>query len=158
MCLRLRPGFGSRAIISKDRVMKGQNVMDSFGKYKRNEFKRPGKRVYPEDPARPDDIAPFGNEGPYKGFLLIKCGGCGEIRAFCAKKELFGSRCKTCQHQTPLENLRPMYLRCKCGKEFRYKTNITEDAFTHECIECGAPVDLTINKRKTAYVTVRNKK
>ena len=119
---------------------------------------RLGRRVYPAERSRSNNEGPFGNEGPYKGFLIIKCEHCGAIKAFCAKKDLYGYRCDDCKQVTPLENLRPMYLKCKCGKEFRYKTNLAEEAFSHKCIECGAPVDLVLNKRKTAYVTVREKR
>ena len=50
--------------------------------------------------------------------------------------------------------LRPLFMHCKCGKSFNYKTNLTADRVTHTCIACKAPVDLELNSRKTAYVTV----
>ena len=132
--------------------------MGYYDKHEQKGYSKPGRIVYPAERPKQEGGEPFGNQGPYKGFLLIKCEHCGEIKAFCAKKEIFGYRCDSCKETTPLENLRPMYLRCKCGKEFRYKTNLAEEAFSHKCIECGAPVDLVLNKRKTAYVTVREKR
>ena len=57
-------------------------------------------------------------------------------------------------HETPLEKLRPLFMHCKCGKSFSYKTNLTAERVTHTCLACKAPVDLELNSRKTAYVTV----
>ena len=54
----------------------------------------------------------------------------------------------------PLEKLRPLFMHCKCGKSFSYKTNLTAERVTHTCLACKAPVDLELNSRKTAYVTV----
>lgn len=93
------------------------------------------------------------NQGPYKGFLLIRCEECGAVRAFCAKREMYAFRC-VCGHETPLENLRPLFVRCKCGGEFTYKTNLTDERVTHTCLNCKAPVELELNAKGTAYVTV----
>lgn len=90
---------------------------------------------------------------PYKRFLMIRCEECGEVKAYNARRETYGYRCK-CGHETPLENLRPMYMRCKCGSTFRYKTNLTDQRYTHTCMDCGTPVEMEINNRGTVYVTV----
>lgn len=97
---------------------------------------------------------PDEGQGPYKGFLLIVCEECGAVKAFCAKRETYSFRCDECGYETPLENLRPMYMHCKCGKSFRYKTNATTETITHTCIACKAPVDMELNRRGTAYVTI----
>lgn len=97
------------------------------------------------------------DEGPYKGFLMVRCEECGAIKAFCAKRETYGFKCDECGAQTPLEKLRPMFMRCKCGKEFRYKTNMTDKYVTHTCISCHAPVDMELNRRETAYVTIEER-
>ena len=70
------------------------------------------------------------------------------------KHETYGYKCGECGHETPLEKLRPLFMHCKCGKSFSYKTNLTADRVTHTCLACKAPVDLELNSRKTAYVTV----
>lgn len=75
------------------------------------------------------------DQGPYRGFLLIRCEECGEVKGYCAKRETYS-------------------FRCKCGKEFRYKTNLTDQRYTHTCLDCGSPVDLEVNRRGTAYVTI----
>ena len=93
-------------------------------------------------------------QGPYKGFLLVVCEECGEVKAFCAKRETYGFRCGHCGHETPLEHLRPMYMHCKCGKSFRYKTNANTETITHACLDCKAPVDMELNTKGTAYVTI----
>lgn len=92
-------------------------------------------------------------QGPYKGFLLIVCEECGAVKAFCAKRETYSFKCP-CGHETALENLRPMYMHCKCGKTFRYKTNAQTETLTHNCLDCKAPVDMELNGRETAYVTI----
>jgi ribosomal protein S27E len=96
-------------------------------------------------------------EGPYKGFLMVKCEECGKIKAFCARRETYGFRCDECGAETPLEKLRPMHLQCKCGSRFNYKTNLTEKYVTHTCISCHAPVDMELNRRETAYVTIEER-
>lgn len=99
------------------------------------------------------------DEGPYRGFLMVKCEACGKVRAFCAKIETYGFRCDECRETTPLEHLRPLFLKCgKCGAVFRYKTNITDKYITHTCVKCGAPVDMMLNTRETAYVTIGERK
>lgn len=57
--------------------------------------------------------------------------------------------------ETPLHDLTSAHIRCKCGKSFKYRTNIEEDSITYNCLSCGAPVDLAYNKKARAYQTVR---
>ena len=76
----------------------------------------------------------------YKGFLLIRCAQCGELRGFCAKQPISSYRCATCNGETPLHDLTSAHIRCKCGKHFKYRTNFEEDVFTYSCLSCGAPV------------------
>lgn len=74
---------------------------------------------------------PDADQGPYRSFLIVQCEECGAIKAFCAKHETFGYKCSECGHETPLEKLRPLFMHCKCGKSFSYKTNLTADRVTH---------------------------
>lgn len=92
-------------------------------------------------------------QGPYKGFLLAECEECKDVRGFCAKQGVYSYRCKVCGEETPLENLRMMYVSCKCGAHYTYKTNLTEERFTYTCLACGAPVRVQLNNKKTTYVT-----
>ena len=91
----------------------------------------------------------------YKGFLLIRCAQCGDLRGFCVKKPISSYRCAACGGETPLHDLTSAHIRCKCGKSFKYRTNIEEDSITYSCLSCGAPVDLAYNKKARAYQTVR---
>ena len=45
-------------------------------------------------------------------------------------------------------------MNCKCGKEAKYRTNITSETYEVKCLQCGQPVDICLNRRVTAYVTV----
>ncbi len=47
-----------------------------------------------------------------------------------------------------------MFMHCKCGKSFRYKTNAETETITHSCLDCKAPVDMELNGKGTAYVTI----
>lgn len=90
----------------------------------------------------------------YKGFLYIKCPACGEIKGFCTKSDITEHRCE-CGNKVPLEDLKPMYVHCECGEDFKYYTNMDEDNFNYKCINCGDIVKIRLNTRKTAYVTSR---
>ena len=87
----------------------------------------------------------------YKGFLLIKCQGCGEMRSFCAKTPIHTYICN-CGEETPLGELQEAYAKCKCGKKWRYLTNATDNVIESRCIECGMPLDMMYNSRKKQYV------
>lgn len=89
----------------------------------------------------------------YKGFLVIRCEHCGEVKAFCSKNQISEYICK-CGHAMELQGLKPLRLECKCGCNFFYKTNLTEKSLTLPCLHCGGPVDLTLNKRGTAYASL----
>ena len=91
----------------------------------------------------------------YKGFLYIKCPVCGKEKGFCAKGSITEHKCE-CGHKTRLENLKPMYVHCDCGEDFKYFTNMDEGIFNYKCINCGDIVKIRINKRGTAYVTARD--
>lgn len=93
-------------------------------------------------------------DGKYKGFLYIKCDHCGEVRGFCAKQPIDEYRCSECGGKTKLKGLRRMFLNCECGKSYRYYTNETAEVVTNNCINCGTPVDMMLNSRRTAYTTI----
>ena len=84
--------------------------------------------------------------GPWHGFLILQCEECGRVRAFNAKREIYAYKCG-CGAETPLENLKPLYLRCKCGAEWRYKTNLQDETTEHKCIRCGNIVKMRLNSR-----------
>lgn len=93
-----------------------------------------------------------------KGFLIVECENCGQTREFCSRAEITSNRCHSCGHVTTLGKtyMRPAYAKCKCGREFKYQTNATGDTITINCIACGSPIDMQLNGRGTAYVTLRD--
>lgn len=93
-----------------------------------------------------------------KGFLIVECESCGQTREFCSRAEITSNRCHSCGHVTTLDKtyMRPAYAKCKCGREFKYQTNATGDTITINCIACGPPIDMQLNGRGTAYVTLRD--
>jgi ribosomal protein S27E len=97
-------------------------------------------------------------EESYKGFLLIQCEDCGKIRGFYARQPQTKFYCD-CGNETDLSGLRPLFLHCKkCGDSFKYMTNATDEHLTYECLHCGSPADLELNKRGDAYVTVSDRR
>lgn len=92
----------------------------------------------------------------YKGFLYLKCPECGAIKGFNTDKEIAGYHCFECGSDTPfLEELKPLYMNCECGKKFKYMTNMEESLFDIECINCGSPVSVKWNEKKRIYETIR---
>lgn len=92
-------------------------------------------------------------EEGYKGFLLIKCEKCGKIKGFCSKHSLRYHECE-CGHRTELGDMRPLHLHCKCGSHYKYQTNVQDAELAYRCLNCGSPVDLELNGRRNAYVTI----
>ena len=70
-----------------------------------------------------ESSVPEQKEG-YRGFLYVKCQFCGKTKDFCAKETITEAKC-SCGEKIPLKSLRPMYVKCHCGKDFRYFTNMT---------------------------------
>lgn len=89
--------------------------------------------------------------GGYKGFLHIVCSRCGEHRTFCAKVPVASHKC-FCGCETELTNLKNVFAECKCGRNYKYKTNAEDDYLILNCIDCGAPMDVGLNERRNAYI------
>ena len=119
-----------------------------FGNFKAGT--QPGQREGDEPPEAAQQAGP----STYKGFLLIKCEHCGEVKGFCAKIPASRNACSKCGKVTELRGLKPLHLKCKCGSEFTYRTNMTDEAFDWPCLNCGSLVDLELNRRGDTYVTV----
>lgn len=95
------------------------------------------------------------NDGKYKGFLLIRCEDCGSLKGFCAKTPIDIFRCDDCGGTTKLEDLRAAYMDCECGRHFKYRTNEKAEVLTYNCLDCGSPVDMMLNSKRTAYTTIK---
>lgn len=104
--------------------------------------------------AIPNEPATEAEPEEYKGFLLIRCSRCGKLHGFCARQPISQYQCRDCGGFTPLHGLTSATVRCKCGKRFKYRTNLDDDTFTYTCLSCGAPVDLAYNSKARAYQTV----
>lgn len=89
----------------------------------------------------------------YMGFLYTKCEKCGMSRGYNAKIPTDSYKCR-CGHETKLENLKQLHMKCACGKSFDYRTNKTEDSFEMWCIDCGKLNTMVLNAAKTAYVNM----
>lgn len=99
-------------------------------------------------------------EGGVKGFLLVQCEACGNTKSFFTKSIINQNRCTNCGHVTPLSLSRtiPAWVACKCSDwEIKYRTNCIKPTITIDCKNCGAPVDLFLNGRGTAYTTGEGK-
>ena len=48
-----------------------------------------------------------------------------------------------------------LYMKCECGRQARYLTNMTETEFDVDCYDCGAPVAVAWNEKKWIYETMK---
>ena len=119
-----------------------RDALEEFEQKQKRAWNETGGAVY-----KPTD-------GKYKGFLFIKCEHCGETRGFNAKVPIDEYKCSECGGKTKLKGLRPAHLDCECGKHWKYQTNETADVLTINCINCGQPVDMMLNARRTAYTSI----
>lgn len=100
-------------------------------------------------------MSPGENNSGYGGFLYLECPYCGERKAFCSKYPLKYYKCDSCGKKTELQDLSRMFLNCECGKNAAYLTNVPDEIFDVECINCGAPVAVQYNSKKKLYETIR---
>lgn len=93
----------------------------------------------------------------WKGFMIIRCPECGEVRTFFTRERLTKSRCN-CGCEIELDDMLPAYVNCgKCGKSLKYRTNIRDEyPVTVNCLDCGSPIDMQVNPRGTAMVPVES--
>lgn len=95
-------------------------------------------------------------EKRYKGFLHLECPNCGTIKSFNSAKEIKGYHCFECGEDALFEEeLKPLYVNCECGKSYKYMTNMKEQMFDIECLNCGNPVAVKWNEKKQVYETIR---
>lgn len=93
-------------------------------------------------------------EAGYSGFLYVECDHCNSVKGFCAKEKLSYYKCGQCGRKTKLTDMVKLYLNCECGSNTRYLTNLTDEAFDVNCINCGAPVSVKYNAKKKCYETI----
>lgn len=92
----------------------------------------------------------------HSGFLYIKCENCGSERAYCSRQSSDYSICTKCGNRTHFtEPLKPLLLVCECGQKSRYLTNMTDEVFDINCINCKAPVAVQYNQKRKCYEPIR---
>lgn len=99
-----------------------------------------------------------GENGLYWGPMFIRCKECGHTKAFWKRKAYPISEfiCNECGAVTQLVGLKMAYLKCECGRELRYRTNLDAPVITVNCLYCETPVDLKLNYKGSAYVTLND--
>jgi len=111
----------------------------------------------PEDAPVPVSSAVHNADQGFKGFLYIRCESCGKGRGFCAKEPTKSHRC-SCGHETELKDLVTLWVRCDCGRQFKYLTNMDGYLFDIVCIDCGRAVSVKWDRVKRSYETVKVKR
>lgn len=111
----------------------------------------------PENAPVPVSSAVHNATQGFKGFLYIRCENCGKGRGFCAKEPTKSHRC-SCGHETELKDLVTMWVRCDCGRQFKYLTNMDGYLFDIVCIDCGRAVSVKWDRVKRSYETVKVKR
>ena len=91
----------------------------------------------------------------YRGFLWVKCPYCGEANGFSTRNDIDCYFCRSCRKESPLKDLKPLYVTCECGKRYKYMTNLTEAMADIPCLNCGAPVPVMRNVKSGVYETIR---
>ena len=125
--------------------MKREHVSEIFGL---------AKQYQEEDGIAASEKNPESEDfSSYTGFMFIECEACKTVKAFCARVPIIEYRCKECGHSTPLKDLKLMHMRCRCGKDWTYRTNLSVPEYKASCLECGQEVSLRLNKRGSTYVT-----
>ena len=123
------------------------------------EMKEPEARTEPEEapPETPKGGAPEGGvpeEAGYRGFLLVKCEGCGDTFAFNAKKEIRQFTCRECGRTTPLPSMAKVLFECPgCGRHWTYQTNLEDAEVTNKCLDCGTAMVARWDKKLKKYHT-----
>lgn len=119
---------------------------------RRNQTKAPNQPPEPP-PELPRAVDGSDHGAGYKGFLLLECPGCGEVRAFNSKKPVTELVCRKCGQVTELEHLAVLEMACLgCGKTWGYRTNIEEPEIVSACVACGGEMSSRWDKDKHRYV------
>lgn len=109
----------------------------------------------PEEKRQPDvQEGGASEEAGYRGFLMVKCEGCGKVHAFNAKTETTQFTCRECGHTTPLVSMAKILFECpRCGRHWTYQTNLEDAGVTNRCLECGTPMVAWWDKKLKKYHT-----
>ena len=101
-----------------------------------------------------DDMKDDAEEPGYRGFLLVKCAGCGRVYAFNSRSKTTQAICKECGHKTPLSEMTQAEFLCPgCGSRWTYLTNLEDADAVCKCIRCGEKMRARWNKNIRKYAT-----
>lgn len=108
----------------------------------------------PTSPPELSEVVDRSDQGAgYKGFVLLECPSCGEVRAFNLKQPVTEFACRKCGQVTELKHLAVLEMACpSCGKTWGYRTNIEEPEIVHACIACGGEMTSRWDKERHRYV------
>lgn len=112
-----------------------------------------------EEPVVPESTEEDMEIRPVKGFILSKCPKCGAIKSFFARDYTTYNKCRECGCEYTLDGKKmiPIFAKCPaCENTIKWRTDLTGDAIELNCKNCGSPVDLELNGKGTAYVTVED--
>ena len=88
----------------------------------------------------------------YKGFMYIECPHCKTVKGFNSKEVRNTYICGECGNKFDFEEeLKHLNIKCQCGSSFHYMTNMKENMFDINCINCGNPVAVSWNEKKKVY-------
>lgn len=112
-----------------------------------------------EEPVVPESTEEDMEIRPVKGFILSKCPRCGAIKSFFARDCTTYNRCRECGCEYTLDGKKmiPIFSKCPaCENTIKWRTDLTGDAIELNCKKCGSPIDLELNGKGTAYVTIED--
>lgn len=119
--------------------------------------KAAGGGIEMKEPEETPSEAPEGGapeEAGYRGFLLVKCEGCGSAFAFNAKTEIRQFTCRECGRIMPLPPMAKVLFECReCGRHWTYQTNLEDAEVTNKCLNCGAVMRARWDKKLKKYHT-----
>lgn len=98
---------------------------------------------------------------PVKGFILSKCPRCGFIKSFFTREFTTYNKCRECGHEYTLDGNKmiPIFAKCQCcEREIKWRTDLTGEFLELDCKNCGSPIDLELNAKGTAYVTIEDRR
>lgn len=136
----------------KSRVESMFGPRETWGKAPTAKAPQEEEEITMEDvAARMDARAKNEKERAYKGFFWAVCPKCGKIIGTYIREPKSVYRCN-CGYETPMRETKSASFTCNCcGKKWRYRTNAQTDGITITCLECRAPNDLILNRRKQRY-------
>ena len=133
-------------------VKRRVNPPANAGEHRELKRVQPTELLAPENQITVTDVRTVFETG-VRGFLLIRCAGCGKEYAINAREPIKSSTCRACGHVTLLEELAIAELRCPaCGQTWHYRTNSEEPEIACRCVVCGAEMTGRWNGKMRRYL------